>query len=250
MVGDNREDAHACDRSLVDDCPGGTRRPPPAKRELEPSAAHANVEVEVVENREDVHARARRLVDGRPDGTHRSPPAGQGLVTEPGAARASAEMVGDDREDLRARARKLVDARPGDVLFVVQLLVLVMSAGPYVNAHEDGDESMWAKMRLGVSVCVMCVGSAEGARILESGTSRGRRWSGVPVLASTLAPPREYWVAIHSPTPLWEVGNGVFGSRDGSLNNLPVARARGLGTDESRPCWTCCSGRQSEMRFY
>lgn len=146
-----------------------------------------NVEVEVVEYREDVHARARRLVDGRLDGTHRPPPAEQGPVTEPGAARASAEVVGDDREDQRARARRPVDARPGGVLFVVkmmvQLLVLVMSAGPYVNVREDGDESMWTKMRLGVGVRVMYAGSAEGARILEGDTSRGRRWSGVPVLA-------------------------------------------------------------------
>ena len=187
MVGDDREDAHARGRSLVDGRPGGTRRLPPAMRELVPSAAHVNVEVEVVEYREDVHARARRLVDGRLDGTHRPPPAEQGPVTEPGAARASAEVVGDDREDQRARVRRPVDARPGGVLFVVkmmvQLLVLVMSAGPYVNVREDVDESMWTKMRLGVGVRVMYAGSAEGARILEGDTSRGRRWSGVPVLA-------------------------------------------------------------------
>jgi hypothetical protein len=74
MVGDDREDAHACDRSLVDGCPGGTRRPLPAGRELEPGAAHASVEVVVVEDREP--SRARRLVDGRPDGAHRPLPAG------------------------------------------------------------------------------------------------------------------------------------------------------------------------------
>jgi hypothetical protein len=71
-------------------------------------------------------------------------------VTEPGAARAGAGVVGDDREDVHARVRRLVDERPGGVLFVVKmmvlLLVLVISAGPCVNVREDGDESVSAKM--------------------------------------------------------------------------------------------------------
>jgi hypothetical protein len=124
----------------------------PAGLGLEPGATHGNAETEAVEDdREDVHARARGLVYGRPGGTHQ-PPAG--LRSEPPAARASVEVevAGDDREDVHvhARARRVVNGRPAGALIVVKtkglLLVLVMSAGPYVHMRGNGNGSVQTKM--------------------------------------------------------------------------------------------------------
>jgi len=133
-----------------------------------------------------------------PRGTHRPPLAGQGLEPKLCAAtRASAEVVvdGDDREDVHARARSLVGGcHWGDVLFVVEMMVLlglVMSAGDCVHLHVrvDADECVWTEMvwYVGMNVAVR-VGSA--AHIVESGTSRRRRWRGASTLAREV-PPRE-----------------------------------------------------------
>jgi len=87
-------------------------------------------------------------------GAHPPPPVPAGLGLEPGATHGNAETeaAGYDREDahVHARAHRAVNGHPAGALIVVKtkglLLVLVMSAGPYVHLRGDGNESVWTKM--------------------------------------------------------------------------------------------------------